>query len=281
MASVHVSNIAPQTNEVTLKEFFSFCGEIENTKYEPTEGKPGTATITFKRESAAHNAHLVDNTELDGYPLKVELAQSISDLAGSHQTTADTDEHIKQEDKPRAAIAAEYLAHGYLIGDQALQKALDLDKKHGISSRFTSYLQTLNSKVKATDTARGIDTSYGVTDKAKQSFNVFQQYFERAMDTPTGQKVRAFYTEGSKQVMDIHTEALRLKDLKQNETAQCGCTGTGNCSCPKGECKCANCKHEGESSTGAVPTGKQTCNCSGKEGCTCAPGNCACKACGQ
>lgn len=34
------------------------------------------------------------------------------------------------------------------------------------------------------------------------------------MGTPTGQKLRDFYNQGSKQVLDVHNEARHLANLK-------------------------------------------------------------------
>jgi hypothetical protein len=42
-------------------------------------------------------------------------------------------------------------------------------------------------------------------------------YFEKASNTPTGQKIVKFYEEGTKQVQDIHAEALRLAELKKEQ----------------------------------------------------------------
>jgi len=113
-------------------------------------------------------------------------------------------------------------------------------------------------------TSAGSDNSSGgsFTDKAKQGFEAVQQYFEKALGTPTGQKVRAFYTEGQKQVLDIHNEALRLKGLKQEKAggasggSTCNCNGTGDCTCRNGQCKCSSCGNApgGSSSTGATAT---------------------------
>ena len=36
------------------------------------------------------------------------------------------------------------------------------------------------------------------------------QYYERALSTPFGSKVQAFYTNTAKQIQDIHEEAARL-----------------------------------------------------------------------
>ena len=53
-------------------------------------------------------------------------------------STADHDEHtpegsdIAQESKPRTAVIAEVLSHGYILGDQAIQKAIELDNSYGV-----------------------------------------------------------------------------------------------------------------------------------------------------
>jgi hypothetical protein len=35
------------------------------------------------------------------------------------------------------------------------------------------------------------------------------RYFENALDTPTGKKVRTFYDDRKKEALDIHAEARR------------------------------------------------------------------------
>lgn len=57
------------------------------------------------------------------------------------------DHPIEQTDKPRAGIAAEYLAKGYILSDSILQRAIEIDQKQGISSRFINYLNQLDSTV--------------------------------------------------------------------------------------------------------------------------------------
>ena len=171
---------------------------------------------------------------------------------------------MAQEDKPRSRIIAEYLAHGYTISDNVISKAIALDSKHGVSTKFTSALTNFDNKYKATDKAKSVDTKLGVTDKAWGAWGGLQSYFEKALGTPTGQKVRDFYVQGEKQVTDVHTEARRLADLKggkpQQHTEE---TGTKHPEAVKG-------------------TDKTVCTCGGAEGvCGCAPGQCACASCSK
>lgn len=194
--------------------------------------------------------------------MQVSSAAGISELAGTNIEDASRDDNdISQEDKPRSRILAEYLAHGYVISDTTLQRAIALDKKHGVSSRFTNALAQFDAKYKATDRAKGLDQSYGITDKATAGWRGIHSYFEKALGTPTGQKLASFYTQSDKQVRDIHAEARRLADLKsgkgggsmeQNEktmehvpgtektTCQCG-GNTGTCPCAEGKCACSGC----------------------------------------
>ena len=200
--------------------------------------------------------------------MSVSSAATLSDLGASTASVAsssDDPSDISQEDKPRSRIVAEYLAHGYTLSDTAIQRAIALDNKHGVSSRFTNALNTFDSKYKASDKAKGLDANYGITEKASQGWRGMTSYFEKAMGTPTGQKLAAFYTQSDKQVRDIHAEARRLADLKtgkghgskeENEKTMqhvegtdkttCGCGGdTGVCPCGEGKCACSGCSKSG------------------------------------
>ena len=95
-------------------------------------------------------------------------------------------EHIDQSDKPRAGIVAEYLARGYTLSDQILQRAIELDRQRGISQRFLGYIHSLDSSLgekalgpektisglvaekvnQAQAQARSIDEQRGISSKA-------------------------------------------------------------------------------------------------------------------
>ncbi|RAL58403.1 hypothetical protein DID88_006394 [Monilinia fructigena] len=219
--TVHVKNISLQTSDKEVKDFFSFCGKIISLEVGPV-GETQNATVQFEKEIAAKTALLLDDAQLGTTQVKVTSASGSSEDDGSHYTHnehRDSDE-ITQEEKPRSRIIAEYLAHGYAIGDTAAQRAIDLDQKHGVSSRFLATLNNLNSKYHATEKAKGVDQSYGVTQKASSLLSGLTSYYEKAAGTPTGQKLVNFYTQTSRQVQDIHTEARRLADIKKQEGPQ-------------------------------------------------------------
>jgi hypothetical protein len=224
-----------------------------------------SATVTFEKETAAKTALLLDNTQLGKSQVHVSSASTIDDIAskaGAAATAPFSGDHIDQEDKPRSRIVAEYLAHGYTLSDNVIQRAIALDSKHGFSNRFTTALATFDDRYKATDKAKAVDEKYGVTEKTWGAWAGLNSYFEKALNTQTGQKVRQFYVEGEKQVTDVHNEARRLADLKAGKTMNepepvpgsdktvCKCGGAeGVCGCAAGHCNCASCPKNDEVAT--------------------------------
>jgi RNA recognition motif-containing protein len=272
--TVHVAGISSQTSEKEVRDFFSFCGKITSLSVTPASDAadaPKSAAVTFEKETAAKTALLLDNTQLGSSQVHVTTASGIDDIASKagHPSTTETEE-ISQEDKPRSRIVAEYLAHGYVLGDNVLQKAIQLDNQHGYSNRFTSALASFDSKYKATDKARSVDQSYGVTKTATGAWNGLNSYFEKALSTPTGQKVRDFYVQGDRQVRDIHNEARRLADLKAGKTQNepeavagtdktvCKCGGADSvCGCAPGTCGCTRCAKSSDAAVSEVKEAQQ------------------------
>jgi len=217
--TVEVKNIAASTADQEIREFFSFCGKVSDIKV-TTEGDTKAATVIFEKETAMKTALLLNNTQLGPNTITVSSPSGDHSDDGSHFAKsggdADSDE-ITQEQKPRSRILAEYLAQGYVIGDATLQRAIELDRTHGVSKRFFGTLQNLDKKYNASDRAKAADQSYGISARGMSVWHGLGSYFEKATTTPTGKKIVKFYEEGSKQVQDIHTEAMRLAELKKDQ----------------------------------------------------------------
>ncbi|KAJ8503002.1 hypothetical protein ONZ45_g11248 [Pleurotus djamor] len=216
---VHVSNIAPTTTQVQLRDFFS----IQSLDHKAEEN---TATIYFEKSNAAKTALMLNGGTLDGSHLEVTSDAVHED--DPHQ--GDNGPHIEQSDKPRAGIAAEYLAKGYELSDSILHRAIEIDQKQGISQKFLRYFHTLDTTLgartlgpnqtitgkltasieAATQQAKAVDEQRGIS-------KIAHDYYQNALATPFGQKVKDFYTTTTKQALDIHEEARRLAALHKSE----------------------------------------------------------------
>ncbi|KAF2191088.1 hypothetical protein K469DRAFT_720067 [Zopfia rhizophila CBS 207.26] len=277
--TVHVEGISTKTSENEIKSFFSFCGKISNLSVTPTDANTQSAAVTFEKPAAAKTALLLDNTQLGPNSVHVSGAKSIDELAGEKATTEDAlknSHDIEQEEKPRSRIVAEYLAHGYAISDKAIEQALALDQKHGISTKFANTLKSFDERFHATEKAQAVDTKLGLTQKATTGWRGLSSYFDKAVGTPTGQKLRQFYEVGNKNVMDVHNEARHLADLKAGkQPGPAGTTGAAEASTEKPSVE--------EAGVEQIPGTEQTkCNCgSSAEKCACPPGKCGCANCGK
>jgi len=222
---VNVSGIAPTTTEAQLNDFFTFCGQISSIQRDKD-----TATIAFEKSSAAKTALMLDGGNLDGSSLTVK-----SDIVhqDDHQPPHPNEHNIEQSDKPRAGIAAEYLARGYSLSDHILTRAINIDNTQGISKRFLNYFQHLDKSVghhaigpgqtisgqlqasmdAATQHAKGLDAQGGYSKSA-------HEYYKKAIASPMGLQVRNFYTTTSKQIWDIHEEARRISSQQKEKAAK-------------------------------------------------------------
>ncbi|WWC86151.1 uncharacterized protein L201_001024 [Kwoniella dendrophila CBS 6074] len=234
--TIHVSGLAIETTEDKLHDFFSFCGKLVSVKKSGNE-----ADITFEKLSAMRTSLMLNGGTLDGAHLEVTSASDAepktasvlpTGATGSTAIGATDGSTISQEDKPKAAIVAEYLAHGYALGDNIIQKAIDIDNKQGISSRFISFFNSLDSTVGSkvvgenkTVTGKINETAAAGVAKAREvdqhrGFSArFHDYYSKVFGTDIGRKygdrVVQFYTTTQKQVLDVHEEAKRIADEKK------------------------------------------------------------------
>lgn len=309
--TVHVKNISSSTSEKEVRDFFSFCGKIQSlsvTKESGDAASSQSATVTFEKETAAKTALLLDNTQLGPAQVHVSSAASLDQAAGGKTAGSADEQDIPQEEKPRARVAAEMLAQGYVLTDSAIQRAIALDQQHGISNRFTSALTQFDSRYKATERVQAVDQKYGISARANEGWKGLNSYFEMAAGTPTGQRLRAFYDQGQKQVIDVHNEAKHLANLQSGKgdanlthvpgtnRTKCNCSADpSKCPCSPGQCACSSCSKNPDEKTTSLTAeeaglekvevaGKEKtkCNCGGADSkCACAPGECSCASCSK
>lgn len=232
--TVQISSLSPATTKESLSSFVGFCGAIESLHIIGT-----TATVVFAKESAAKTAELLNGASLDGS----ELTIASSSFDGhEHKDDAHLESaELEQEHKPRSAVVAELLAHGYVLSDKSVQTAIELDNKYGISSRFLAFFRPLHQQ--ATATAKQLDAQAHITEKATTAaakaddtlhvkettskvINIGKQYYEQALKSPFGSKVFNFYTLSAKQVQDVHEEAKRIAESKKVASPTVGSTPT-------------------------------------------------------
>lgn len=232
--NITAKGVSPTTSKAEIKKYFSFCGKVKSVT---VDEETHTATVTFANLEAVRTALLIADGQIGDSKVSIEVDDATlkkldeprateddsKTLVGDNKKTdeanddtadgASTPDSISQELKPRAAILAEMLSNGYVLSDKVLERAIDYDKKNGITEKFTSYLTDLDKKYHVVDKAQATDQAYGITAR-------LQKYWEQALDTSYGRKIREYYSEAAKEASDIHAEARRLADLKEEELAK-------------------------------------------------------------
>ncbi|KAG2065037.1 hypothetical protein BDR04DRAFT_1176226 [Suillus decipiens] len=213
-----VSNISSSTTQEKLHEFFS----IKSIDLKSVGDSKQSAVVTFEKPSSAGTALMLTGGTLDAEQLHIT-----SDV--EHHDHREQSHHsslpIEQSDKPRAGIAAEYLAKGYKLHDQILQRAIEIDNKQGISKRFLDYMRGLDTTIgqkalgpdqtvsgRVQSTLKSAHTRAKTIDQQQGYSKIAHEYYSKAISSPFGRSVLDFYTSTSKQVLDIHEEARRMAD---------------------------------------------------------------------
>lgn len=147
---------------------------------------------------------------------------SLITMAGTTVDDGTNPTPFAQHEKPMRRILAEYLAHGYHIADQIIERGMEYDSREGFTTAFREGLADCDKKFAewdqkhhANDKVREIDEKHHLTRRATETWNSAQSYFEKALGTKTGQKLRKFYEENAKEIKDVHDEARRLASLKE------------------------------------------------------------------
>lgn len=230
--TVTATGLSANVTESQVVDFFSFCGKVNSVSIESSEdGTSKTAKVAFDKAAAVKTAVLLGGSELGGSQVHItadekalKAADEITPDNTGEQTPAGGDsnnnlnEDISQEYKPRSTILAEYLSHGYVLGDKVIARGLALDEKHGIYNRFTTFLSNLDQKYHVRDRAEATDKAYGIRDNLQKQSDRLNRYFDSALNTQTGSTLHSYYTQLVKDVNAVHQEARRIADLKKEPT---------------------------------------------------------------
>lgn len=85
---------------------------------------------------------MLNGGSLDGNALSISSAAGDAP-AHEHDKAGEENDEIEQEHKPRSAVVAEMLAHGYTLSDTAVQKAIEVDGQWLMFNASTNTTLTL------------------------------------------------------------------------------------------------------------------------------------------
>jgi len=220
--TILVTNISPNANENTLKEFFSFCGNITNIALEKRDYvSPSEAMITFENHDSIDTALLLSGALLDERPLAVCLLKDLDKVHPPEpQPTLNLHTTHPPEHQPStvATKVAPVLAAAYFLGSVALNKIKEIDEKTKISETVNSAteatLQTLKNvdeqwKITTTvgNVTKQVDDSLNISANVSTAYNKVSGTVDNLKATPQAQAIATNFTTLSNMI-EPQTHAL-------------------------------------------------------------------------
>jgi len=234
--AVTVSNISPSANEKTVSDFFSFCGKINKLFLNKTENADtSVAVVQFETESAAKTALLLTNALIIDRPITVvpystgqEKEKPAESTPNANPVVTATTEvpadHITQRDfgvpddqRSKTSVVASLLAAGYVLGQDVLVAAKEVDEKNMISLQAKVAVASVTAKL------HEFDVSYGISEKAsniqKQATEKVKQLDEQykisEMAKEVGNKITTTTTTAVNKVLSQPTVASTVSVVKE------------------------------------------------------------------
>jgi len=242
---VKVANVSPIADEKIVKDFFIFCGRIQQFELitdKTTLDQQKMALIEFESPSAAKTAILLSGAQIIDRHISVaplsqgyDLGDVISGVPTGHELTQNIKEkQLIQENKSKSSIVAEILASGYILSSQIIETARKFDERMGISTTAKNVKDQIEQKVHECAEVYGMNQK---VEHAKQSIErtgvpakVQEQYQhacqttselgQKALQIEMGKKVEETYTAATQRGQEICEEALRIKEQKERKAAK-------------------------------------------------------------
>eukprot|EP00245_Coleochaete_scutata_P004558 TRINITY_DN17274_c0_g1_i1.p1 TRINITY_DN17274_c0_g1~~TRINITY_DN17274_c0_g1_i1.p1 ORF type:complete len:287 (-),score=70.98 TRINITY_DN17274_c0_g1_i1:1040-1900(-) len=182
-----VTGISPKATEKDLREFFSFSGVIQSIELKREEDQ--TAYITFKTLEGLNTAVLLTGAVIVDSPVNISPAGDDyvppPAPAESVPAVASTESNLNQDNRVQNIVAG-LLAHGYILGKGAVERAKNFDQKHKISATAQEKALAMNTKLGLTTRVsaassvvgtqvKAVDEKYNISETTKTMLHTAEQ----------------------------------------------------------------------------------------------------------
>ncbi|KAI9168540.1 Protein vip1 [Blastocladiella emersonii ATCC 22665] len=223
--AVLVQNISANATEKSVKDFFSFCGKINRFEM-LTSGETQEAFILFDKESAANTARLLSNAVI------VDRSVTVKSFFEAHESDAavaveeDAKKAIETNDdehKPYTRVIAELLAEGYTLSETIVKRGVEIDDKYSVTKTLAAYMfsarakaEALDEQYKVTNLLKEMDAKFHISENATQILAKTKELGEKALATPTGQKVFQTVDAAKDRALEVAAETRQIVEEKKS-----------------------------------------------------------------
>lgn len=164
---VKVSGLASSTTEPSIREFFSFCGDVKVLHLYPSSLNPDEqeAAILFESEAGASTAILLDNAVVDGNRIRVEMfpqtSQSPTGSTGRRSPAGST--------SSKKSMWSDIVSESKSVASGISKSAKEADEKYEITGRVKEAASTVAAVT--VSTAKTVDEKFNVSENAAAAWS--------------------------------------------------------------------------------------------------------------
>ncbi|KAJ3363490.1 hypothetical protein GGF32_004191 [Allomyces javanicus] len=217
--AVLVQNISANATAKSVQDFFSFCGKIVKFELIEADGSQ-EAFILFEKESAANTARLLSNAVIVDSSVTVKsFFEGVGEENVEEAVEADAAKEAESPTgtKPYTRVIAELLAEGYQLSEGVVKRGLEVDEKYSVTKTLSAYFFTakaraeeLDEQYKVVEKLREIDEKYQISQNAHAILAKGFEFGEKALATPTGQKVKEAVDAAREAALEVATETRAI-----------------------------------------------------------------------
>lgn len=228
--TVLVENLSSSVTTKTLNDFFSLCGAISSITLRPANDADDVrqAVVSFETAEAASTAVLLTNAILVDRAINIRYFDGQVEASGSDVVTIDgtdleqrpytasddqrvcgscfkittqtsqqnnTHPHTNIKKQSKTSVVASMLAAGYKLNDDIRARALEYDRKHGVSQGFH-------------ETVDRIDQTLGISEKWNAMTAAAQKKSEELHVPEKMSEVGAAFNRAGQALSDAATQAV-------------------------------------------------------------------------
>lgn len=189
--TVKVSNLSHGASEQDIREFFSFSGEIEHVEMQGGDEWSQIAYVTFKDAQGADTALLLSGATIVDMSVIITAAPEYKPPPSSSPppyTEGPTSKPATSSNAVQKAedVVSTMLAKGFVLGKDAVGKAKSFDQKHQLTSTASAKVATLDRKIGLSEKfsmgtsavngkVREVDDKFQVSEKTRSALATAKQ----------------------------------------------------------------------------------------------------------
>ncbi|KAJ4776829.1 RNA-binding (RRM/RBD/RNP motifs) family protein [Rhynchospora pubera] len=189
--TVKVSNLSHGASEQDIREFFSFSGEIEHVEMQGVDEWSQIAYVTFKDAQGADTALLLSGATIVDMSVIISAAPEYKpppSASAPPYTAGPTSKPATSSGAVQKAedVVSTMLAKGFTVGKDAVSRAKSFDQKHQLTSTASAKVVSLDRKIGLSEKfsmgtsvvngkVREVDNKFQVSEKTKSALATAKQ----------------------------------------------------------------------------------------------------------